>query len=181
MQPIPNQPWTIKNLNYRVMDGPFGLMGIASTERGVCNLRTQIRNESEYTAYLEKIYGMPPVNNGSELNNVTEELESYFRGEKVKFSSPLDLRFGTPFQRKVWKKLRTVPYGRTSSYQWLAQAINNPQACRAVGNANGRNPIPIIIPCHRIVASNGDLGGYTGGLTIKKFLLNLEQKLHAPL
>jgi methylated-DNA-[protein]-cysteine S-methyltransferase len=85
------------------------------------------------------------------------------------------LRLGTPFQQKVWKKLTTIPYGKTRSYKWIASAINNRHASRAVGNANGRNPLPIIIPCHRVIRENGELGGYTGGINIKRFLLNLEQ------
>jgi methylated-DNA-[protein]-cysteine S-methyltransferase len=87
----------------------------------------------------------------------------------------LDLRLGTPFQQKVWKGLLTIPYGITRSYKWLAQSINNPDSARAVGNANGQNPLSIIIPCHRVVRENGELGGYTGGIQIKRYLLGLEK------
>jgi len=85
------------------------------------------------------------------------------------------LRLGTAFQQKVWKKLLTIPYGVTRSYKWLAESINNPNSARAVGNANGQNPLSIIIPCHRVVRENGALGGYTGGVRIKRYLLDLEK------
>jgi len=87
----------------------------------------------------------------------------------------LDLRLGTPFQQEVWKGLLTIPYGVTRSYKWLAKSINNPDSARAVGNANGQNPLSIIIPCHRVVRKNGELGGYTGGVQIKRYLLELEK------
>lgn len=86
----------------------------------------------------------------------------------------MDLSGGTPFQRKVWGALRQIPYGQTRSYAWVAQRIGKPKAARAVGAACGANPIPVIIPCHRVVASDGSLGGYTAGLAWKKKLLRLE-------
>jgi len=101
------------------------------------------------------------------------QLQEYFRGERRGFDLQLDLQ-GTPFQQKVWKALMAIPYGETRSYRDIAREINCPKGFRAVGQANGSNPIPIIIPCHRVVASDGSLGGYSGGLEIKKALLALE-------
>ena len=106
-----------------------------------------------------------------------EQFQKYFKGELQSFKFPLDLRLGTPFQQKVWKKLLTIPYGTTRSYKWLAQSIKNPNSARAVGNANGQNPLSIIIPCHRVVRENGELGGYTGGIKIKRYLLALEKAI----
>ena len=103
-----------------------------------------------------------------------KQLDEYFAGKRQTFDLPLSTK-GTPFQQTVWKQLQKIPYGRAISYSRLAQEINNPKACRAVGSANGKNPIPIIIPCHRVIASDGGLGGYTGGLDIKKQLLDLEK------
>ena len=103
------------------------------------------------------------------------QLDEYFAGKRRTFDLPLLPRGGTPFQQNVWKKLQEIPYGRTISYAQLAQAINNPKACRAVGSANGKNPISIIIPCHRVIAADGGIGGYTGGLVIKRRLLELEK------
>ena len=107
------------------------------------------------------------------LQQAKDELHRYFAGEKVTFSTPLDLQ-GTPFQIPVWRELCTIPYGETRSYGELALAIGRPNAPRAVGAANGANPIAIIVPCHRVIGSNGTLTGYGGGLPTKSWLLKLE-------
>ena len=104
------------------------------------------------------------------------QFDEYFAGKRREFDLPLSPRGGTPFQQTVWKQLQEIPYGRTISYSQLAQAVGNPKACRAVGSANGKNPISIIIPCHRVIAADGSLGGYASGLEIKKQLLDLERK-----
>lgn len=112
--------------------------------------------------------------------HVHRVLQDYFSGDvSVDFNSiPLDLQIGTPFQRSVWKALQTIPFGEVQSYRWIAEAVGSPKAFRAVGQANSKNPIPIIIPCHRVIAADGKLGGYMGaaeqGLNIKRFLMNLE-------
>jgi methylated-DNA-[protein]-cysteine S-methyltransferase len=113
--------------------------------------------------------------NRSPFKTVTSQLQAYFAGELEDFDLPL-APDGTPFQLKVWKRLCDIPYGETMSYGELAKKIGNPNASRAVGLANGSNPIPIIIPCHRVIGSNGKLTGYGGGLPIKEKLLALEQK-----
>lgn len=109
------------------------------------------------------------------LERAARELAEYFAGERRVFSIPLDPA-GTPFQRKVWDALREIPYGETASYREIAARIGNPKACRAVGMANGRNPISIFIPCHRVIGAGGQLVGYAGGLDIKKALLELERR-----
>ncbi|MED5516932.1 MAG: methylated-DNA--[protein]-cysteine S-methyltransferase, partial [SAR324 cluster bacterium] len=103
------------------------------------------------------------------------ELDEYIQGNRREFDVPIQM-VGSDFQKNVWNTLLKVPYGTTSTYLQLAKDINNKKAVRAVAGANGANPIAIIIPCHRIIGSNGELVGYAGGLTIKKHLLNLEQK-----
>lgn len=108
------------------------------------------------------------------LNTITQ-LEQYFTGERHQFDIALDLSLGTPFQQSVWRALQQIPYGQTISYAQLAQNIGKPTAYRAVANANGKNPFSIIIPCHRVVASDGSLGGYTGGLDKKRTLLGIEK------
>jgi len=102
------------------------------------------------------------------------QFDEYFAGKRRKFDLPLSTK-GTPFQQAVWKQLQEIPYGETISYSQLAKAVDNPKACRAVGSANGKNPIPIIIPCHRVIASDGSLGGFACGLDVKIQLLNLEK------
>jgi methylated-DNA-[protein]-cysteine S-methyltransferase len=109
------------------------------------------------------------------FRQVIEQLNAYFAGELREFSITLDPE-GTPFQTRVWRELERIPYGETISYGQLAQRVGNPKACRAVGLANGSNPISIIVPCHRVIGSNGKLTGYGGGLPIKQHLLALERR-----
>lgn len=108
------------------------------------------------------------------LSMATIQLDEYLQGKRTTFSLPFKLT-GTPFQLAVWKELQNIPYGQTTSYKEIAQKINKPKAYRAVGMANNKNPLPIIIPCHRVIGSNGKLIGYAGGLKLKNYLLELEQ------
>ncbi|MDQ0892397.1 O-6-methylguanine DNA methyltransferase [Paenibacillus sp. V4I9] len=103
-----------------------------------------------------------------------QQLEQYFRRERLSFEGELDLQ-GTEFQKQVWTALLSIPYGEIVSYKHIAEAIGSPKAVRAVGGANNKNPIPVIIPCHRIIGASGDLVGYGGGLPIKVLLLDLER------
>ncbi|MBE3560853.1 MAG: methylated-DNA--[protein]-cysteine S-methyltransferase [Ktedonobacteraceae bacterium] len=111
------------------------------------------------------------------LKQAVDELQRYFAGERLQFSCPLDMQ-GTPFQLQVWRELSRIPYGETRSYGEIALAIGRPTASRAVGAANGANPIAIIVPCHRVIGSNGSLTGYGGGLPTKSWLLALEGIRH---
>lgn len=108
------------------------------------------------------------------LSMATIQLDEYFQGKRTTFSLPFKLT-GTPFQLAIWKELQNIPYGKTTSYKEIAQKINKPKAYRAVGMANNKNPLPIIIPCHRVIGSNGKLIGYAGGLKLKNYLLELEK------
>lgn len=108
------------------------------------------------------------------LSMATIQLDEYFQGKRTTFSLPFKLT-GTPFQLAVWKELQNIPYGQTTSYKEIAQKINKPKAYRVVGMANNKNPLPIIIPCHRVIGSNGKLIGYAGGLKLKNYLLELEK------
>jgi len=105
---------------------------------------------------------------------VATQLQEYFAGERTAFDVPMTLE-GTDFQRRVWAQLCAIPYGETISYGELARRVGNPNASRAVGSANGRNPVAVIVPCHRVIAADGSLGGYGGGLDRKVHLLGLEQ------
>jgi len=106
--------------------------------------------------------------------NLQTQLKQYFAGKPVQFRVPLDLSTGTAFQRKVWRVLRQIPYGQTRSYAWVARRIGCPRAARAVGAACGANPVPILVPCHRVLRSNGALGGFSAGVDWKVRLLALE-------
>jgi len=109
------------------------------------------------------------------VGEAIRQLRDYFAGRRTGFDLPLAPE-GTPFQRAVWRQLQDIPYGVTISYGELARRVGNPKASRAVGTANGANPIPIVIPCHRVIAADGKLGGFGGGLTVKQALLALEAK-----
>jgi methylated-DNA-[protein]-cysteine S-methyltransferase len=112
------------------------------------------------------------------LRAAMAQLTDYFAGQLKIFNVPLDL-VGTEFQKKVWQQLLKIPYGKTISYAELAKRVGNASASRAVGSANGKNPVSVIVPCHRVIASDGGLGGYSGGLPVKSYLLNLEEAIPA--
>tara|TARA_Y100001936_G_C16010595_1_gene633336 strand:+ start:233 stop:766 length:534 start_codon:yes stop_codon:yes gene_type:complete len=162
-------------LTYTVFKSPIGLIGLVASPIGLLGLINKLPNENSIDFFLKNLTIGKLNNIPSEFKGLIKQFSYYFDGRLKYFDYPLDLRLGTRFQQKVWKKLITIPYGETRSYKWLASSINSPHASRAVGNANGNNPLSIIIPCHRVIRENGELGGYTGGTNIKKFLLKLEQ------
>lgn len=133
--------------------------------------------------YLEKqdIRTLPSLDSDHEaasvLRKTVSQLNDYFAKDLQNFDVPLDLK-GTEFQKKVWAELIRIPFGKTASYKQIAERIGNPAATRAVGAANGKNPVCIIVPCHRVVAADGSIGGYSGGLTFKRSLLDLEGAEH---
>ena len=162
-------------LTYTVFKSPIGLTGLIASPNGLLRIINKLPNEISIEKHLKKLTIGKVKNVPSGFNDLINQFSYYFNRKLQQFDYPLDLRLGTQFQQQVWKKLITIPYGETRSYKWLASSIKNPHASRAVGNANGKNPLSIIIPCHRVVRKNGELGGYTGGTNIKKFLLKLEQ------
>jgi methylated-DNA-[protein]-cysteine S-methyltransferase len=114
-------------------------------------------------------------NDAANFKKALQQLSEYFAADRQEFDLPIAPR-GTPFQVRVWQELRKIPFGETASYGTIAERIGNPKACRAVGMANSKNPIPIIIPCHRIIGKDGSLTGFGGGLTVKQQLLDLESR-----
>ena len=114
------------------------------------------------------------VQSSEQFNDLIARFRMYSSGNKTAFPDKLNLSGATPFQCKVWQASRLIPYGETRSYAWVANQIKNPEAARAVGQALGRNPLPIIVPCHRVITSDGKLGGFGGGLEMKRRLLYLE-------
>lgn len=147
----------------RLIVTPIGTMIATADEHGITSL--DFADEAAEVSNSDH----------SLLLRLERELEEYFEGERTVFTLPLAPR-GTPFQQAVWETLRTIPYGETLSYAQEAERFGNPKAVRAVANANARNPISILIPCHRVIATGGGLGGYTGGVEKKAFLLALEQR-----
>ena len=164
-----------ETVSYTVFKNPIGLTGLAATQKGLIRIANKLSSEKAFEKLLVRNLGFQIKKNPKYFKILIEQFQSYFKGELRSFKFPLDLRLGTPFQQIVWERLLTIPYGVTRSYKWLAKSINNPNSARAVGNANGQNPISIIIPCHRVVRENGELGGYTGGIQIKRYLLGLEK------
>jgi methylated-DNA-[protein]-cysteine S-methyltransferase len=154
------------------VDGPFGPVFLARTERGVCRVSFR-RTEDDFMRELEH-RELLPEHAPSKLSREMRELEDYFSGRSKRFHLPVDLRWVTPFQKSVLKATAGVPFGEVVSYSDIARRIGNPDARRAVGGALGRNPVAIIIPCHRVVAADGSIGGYTGGLDIKRELMRIE-------
>ena len=148
---------------------------VVSTERGVCMIDF-LTSEKTFLKKLEKRFEGKVIKNGQKNREVLFQLKRYLEGRLMHFNCPLDF-MGTPFDKKVWREVEKIPYGRARSYKEIAESIGHPKAFRAVGNANGRNPLPLIIPCHRVIGSNGGLGGYGHGLKVKKQLLDFE-KVH---
>lgn len=151
-------------------NSPVGGLNIYATEKGI-----RFLNYSDTTKFNEKEFNIIYQEN-RHIIQTQKELNEYFLGKRTNFSVRLDI-VGTDFQLKVWKCLQQIPYGKTISYLTQSKNIDNPKAIRAVASANGKNPVSIIIPCHRVIGTNGKLVGYAGGLNRKKFLLNLENPL----
>jgi methylated-DNA-[protein]-cysteine S-methyltransferase len=145
---------------------PIGQLRIAADDEG---LRYVMFEKSKYAATDEATW----QRDAKALANVREQLLAYFAGDLKSFDVILSPH-GTEFQKQVWKTLTNIPYGKTWSYSDIAKKVNSPKAVRAVGAANGRNPIPIILPCHRVIGSNGSLTGFAGGLAMKQWLLEHE-------
>jgi AraC family transcriptional regulator of adaptative response/methylated-DNA-[protein]-cysteine methyltransferase len=155
---------------------PIGPMFACASERGICLLDFTDRRmlETEFKDLCKRLNGVILPGTNPYLDHAQTELSEYFLGERKNFTVPLDTP-GTDFQRSVWGILQNITYGETRSYKQQAIAINNPKAIRAVASANGHNRVSIIIPCHRVIGSNGSLVGYGGGLHRKKWLLDFEK------
>ena len=158
----------METLFYFRTPSPVGSLFLAASTKGLVRLEFEARVQklSPDTIQLRE--------SKAALAPYLRELNDYFAGERREFSLPLDLR-GTKFQLACWRALLEIPYGETRSYRDIAQAIGHPHAYRAVGMSNNRNPVAIVVPCHRVIASSGSLCGYGGGLDIKRKLLELEQ------
>jgi O-6-methylguanine DNA methyltransferase len=155
-------------------DSRIGHMYIASTEKGLCKLSIPKETKKDFFTWLESHFEVDAViDNKSHNKEYIEQINRYLNGKLVEFTFPLDL-IGTPFQLRVWKKLSQIPYGVTITYSQLAKKVGVPKGFQAVGRANGSNPLPIVIPCHRVIGSDGSLIGYSSGVKTKEFLLRLE-------
>jgi methylated-DNA-[protein]-cysteine S-methyltransferase len=161
------------DVSFDVADTQIGPLLLAVTERGLCRISFDPEPDRE-TETLARTFGVRVLRAPRELDLVRRELEEYFEGRRRDFDLPLDLRGREGFSRDILERLAKVPYGEVTTYKSLAVEAGNPRAARAVGTIMNRNPIPIVLPCHRVVGSNGSLVGYGGGLERKRLLLDLE-------
>jgi methylated-DNA-[protein]-cysteine S-methyltransferase len=158
-------------------DSKIGLIYVASTDKGACKVSVPRQTKKDFIKWLrENFDDSEVVDNKSRNREVIDQLTRYFNGKLAKFTVAIDLH-GTPFQIRVWKELQKIPYGSTISYKQLAKRLGTSRGFQAVGRANAANPVPIIIPCHRVIGTDGSLVGYTSGIKTKEFLLKLEGAL----
>ncbi len=159
---------------YTSIDSPFGAVFAACNTKGISDLRL-LTCEDEFTASIKLRYNRVVKEDNTFFKTLRERLISYFSGHKTGFGDIPVSPEGTYFDKDVWTALSKIPYGETRSYRWVAEFIGNPRVARAVGQSCGRNPIPIIIPCHRVIKTSGRLGGYSGGgKEVKMWLLKME-------
>ncbi len=159
-------------------ESPIGRLWVAVGEKGVVAVEWA-ENAQEFCAYLQKRFRRPCLLDPSRVAEVVRQLQEYFNGQRQAFDLPIDWSIMRPFQRQVLQATFTIPYGATRTYLDLARQLGRPRAARAVGRAEASNPIPILIPCHRVIGSDGKLHGYGGGegIKTKTFLLELEKAL----
>jgi len=164
----------LADVAYATVDSPIGELLAASTERGL--VRIAFKTERQDDVLNELVVRISPrvVEAPAQLDDVRRELDQYFDGKRREFELPLDWQLSRGFRAEVLRKLIEVPYGETASYAEMAAQAGRPRAYRAAGSACGSNPIPIVVPCHRVLRSGGALGGYGGGLDVKRYLLRLE-------
>jgi O-6-methylguanine DNA methyltransferase len=154
----------------------IGTVRVAATERGVCKIALGQETAQDFFCWLERcVRHAPRRSEPSDLVALAlDQIAEYLAARRRQFDLPLDLR-GTEFQHRVWAAVAAIPYGQTRTYAQVAQAIGKPPAVRAVGAANGANPLPLVVPCHRVIGSDGSLTGYGGGLDVKRRLLEMER------
>lgn len=173
-------------LGFLQFETPLGWIIVAATPQGVCLVDFQGPAgllQEQVILRLQKEYpdAVPEAASESGIAVIAKKhIVEYLQERKPLPEIPVDLRKGTAFERAIWRQISMIPFGETRSYKQIASAAGNPEAARAVGGACGRNPVPIIIPCHRVITSSGRLGGFSGGLDIKRALLELEKNIDVP-
>ncbi len=167
----------MKKIYWTSFDSKIGTIYVASSDRGVCKISIPAQGKKDFLAWIQRhCNGLELLEVSSRNRQIIDELNRYFDRKLAKFHSHLDL-MGTEFQKEVWNQLKKIRYGTTISYKELAKRVGIPGAYQTVGRANGANPLPIVIPCHRVIGSNDSLVGYGAGIKTKEFLLRLEGAL----
>jgi methylated-DNA-[protein]-cysteine S-methyltransferase len=169
-----SSPSPDSSLKHALWKSPIGTLGLVRRRGGLTRIHIGAEPDT-FPFQVERTYGEAGEEAKEDFGAVRQQLEEYFAGRRLVFRLPLDLDQGTPFQRRVWKALRDIPYGETVSYKEIAHTIGQPSATRAVGSAVGHNPLPVILPCHRVISRDGSLGGFSAGLDVKRRLLELER------
>lgn len=169
---------SLPDVSRTVCTSPIGPVGLVKRSGKLA--RIAIKADPVAFPYeVERTFGSVGRERLEPFDDVRRQLEEYFDGRRLVFRLPLDLEQGTPFQREVWQALLNIPYGETVTYKDVAQEIGRPSAARAVGAAVAANPLPIVIPCHRVVSSSGEMGGFSAGTEVKAKLLELESRTRA--
>jgi methylated-DNA-[protein]-cysteine S-methyltransferase len=164
----------ILDIAYRIVDSPVGPLLVAATEQGLVRVAYASENHDAVLQRLAERISPRILHAPGRLDPVARQLEEYFDGQRRRFDVPIDWRLSAGFRSTVLHHLPEIGYGHTASYAAVAQLAGNPKAVRAVGSACATNPLPVIVPCHRVVRSDGGLGGYLGGVDAKRILLTLE-------
>ena len=164
----------VLDVAYRTLDTPVGRLLLAATEQGLVKVAFSVQDHDAVLRQLADGISPRILHAPSRLDEVSRQLEEYFTGQRKRFELPLDWRLSKGFRRQVLAHLRDIGYGRTESYAQVAAAAGSPRAVRAVGTACATNPLPLVVPCHRVVRSDGSAGGYAGGPDAKRTLLALE-------
>jgi methylated-DNA-[protein]-cysteine S-methyltransferase len=163
---------------YTSVDSPLGPLVVAATPKGLVRVSySEFRGDDEVLEDLARRVSPRVLEAPARLDGVRRELEEYFEGRRERFDTPIDWSYLAGFTREVLRATAKIPFGDVSTYAGVADAAGSPRAVRAAGNALGANPMPVIVPCHRVLRTGGSLGGYTGGLERKEFLLRLEGRL----
>lgn len=162
-------------LSLMVFQTRLGWVGIVYSMKGLQRLILPMASTEETLSAVKDLPLSMDDSDSVPLGDLPQRLQQYFNGERVDFYDRLDLSGATRFQQSVWEVARSIPHGQTRSYGWVAEQLRKPRAVRAIGQALGKNHLPIIIPCHRVIRSDGNLGGFRGGLDMKKLLLQLEK------
>lgn len=162
------------DVGYRIVDSPVGHLLLAATDLGLTRLAFESEDHERVLDMLAERIGSRILRDDKRFDELTRELDDYFEGRRHVFDIPVDLRLAHGFRLEVLRHLRDIPYGHTESYAQVAASAGNPKAVRAVGSACATNPVPIVVPCHRVVRSDGGLGGYLGGTAAKRLLLDVE-------
>lgn len=170
VQPTPDEP-----VIYTLVSTPLGTLGVVASLKGLCLIEFHPVSPTFFKETVTSLYGGEPLHDPGGFKDIRSEIEAYFSGSSAGFKVRIDLSRVSGFQEKVLCALRAIPFGQTLSYSSLASLIGHPRAYRAVGTACGRNPVPLIIPCHRVTGRNQSLGGFSGGLDTKRWLLRHER------